>query len=177
MIIVSLVGLKKSGKTTCAEALVGEFKGRGMKTGTVKSMVRSDYTIDPRGKDTRRHREAGADFVISLAANEMAYIEKQRNRSRLDEFMRHVPGDAEMLICEGLADPDPGIIRIMVAESLEMLAETFRVRGPQDNVIALTGIVANHIKEHDLYPVFNCLEPDEARELADLILRAATSTR
>ena len=170
MIIVSLIGLKKCGKTTCVSALVREFKSRGMKTGTVKSMVQSKFTIDTEGKDTWRHQDAGADFVISLAKDELAYIEKRQSRSRLNEFMQYVPEDTDILICEGLEDPDPRIIRIILAKSPELLAETFEVRGLQKNVIALTGIMANETKSHNHYPVFNCTEPEGVKALVDLIM-------
>ena len=171
MIIVSLIGLKKCGKTTCVEALVREFKSRGMKVGTVKSMVQSNFTIDTEGKDTWRHQNAGADFIISLSKNELAYIEKRQSRSRLDEFIQYVPKDTEILICEGLTDTDPRILRIIVAKTPELLPETFEVRGAQENVIALTGIMANETKEHPEYPVFNCMRNSEVKELADLILQ------
>jgi len=170
MIIVSLIGLKKSGKTTCVEALVKEFKNRGMKVGTVKSMVSSRFTIDTEGKDTWRHQEAGADFVVSLSKDEIAYIEKRPGRSRLDEFVRFIPEDTDILICEGLEDADNRIIRILVAKSTDFLAETFEVRGEQENVIALTGIVANDIDDHEEYPVFNCTMAEDTKSLADLIL-------
>lgn len=170
MIIVSLIGLKKCGKTTCVEALVKEFKARGMKTGTVKSMVQSKFTIDTEGKDTWRHQNAGADFVISLSKDELAYIEKRQSRSRLDEFMQYVPEDTDILICEGLEDTDPRIIRIILAKSSELLAETFEIRGVQENIIALTGIMANETKEHGDYPVFNCTEPEGLKGLTELIL-------
>lgn len=170
MIIVSLIGLKKSGKTTCVEALVREFKSRGMKVGTVKSMVHSSFTIDKEGKDTCRHQQAGADFVVSLSKDELAYIEKRPNRSRLDEFLRFIPEDTDMLICEGLEDTDQRIIRILVAKSSDFLAETFRVRGAQENVIALTGIIANERPKDADYPVFDCTVGGEIKALADLIM-------
>jgi len=170
LIIVSLIGLKKCGKTTCVEALVKEFKARGLKTGTVKSMVQSKFTIDTEGKDTWRHQDAGADFVISLSKDELAYIEKRQSRSRLNEFMQYVPEDTDILICEGLEDPDPRIIRIILAKSPELLPETFEVRGAQDNVIALTGIIANDLNQHENLPIFNCLEPEGVKKLADLII-------
>jgi molybdopterin-guanine dinucleotide biosynthesis protein B len=171
MIIVSLIGLKKSGKTTCVEALVREFKARGKKVGTVKSMVHSKFTIDTEGKDTWRHQEAGADFVISLSKDEIAYIEKRPGRSRLDEFLRFISEDTDILICEGLEDTDQRIIRILVAKSSDFLAETFQVRGAQENVVALTGIIANETKKNENYPIFDCTMPDDTRALADLILR------
>ena len=86
--------------------------------------------------------------------------------------MEHVPDDTDILICEGLTDPDPRILRIIVARSPELLTETFEVRGAQENIIALTGIMANDTMEHPDYPVFNCMEPGGLSGLADLILKS-----
>lgn len=177
MIIVSLIGLKKSGKTTCVEALVREFKARGMKVGTVKSMVRSGFTIDTEGKDTWRHQKAGADFVISLSKNERAFIERRENRSSLEDILPLVPEGTEILVCEGVEDPDPCILRIVVAKSPEMLSETFDVRGAQENVIALTGIMANETHEHEEYPVFDCTNAEETSQLANLIIDRSNTNR
>ncbi len=171
MIIVSLIGLKKSGKTTCVEALVKEFKARGMKVGTVKSMVHSKFTIDTEGKDTWRHQQAGADFVISLSKSERAYIEKREINDSLKDALELVPEDCEILICEGLDDDDPRILKVILARSPELLEETFDVRGVKDGVIALSGIMANETKEHDEYPVFNCTKAWDVGILADLIIK------
>ena len=86
--------------------------------------------------------------------------------------MQYVPEDTDILICEGLEDQDSRIIRIILAKSPELLAETFEVRGHQKNVIALTGILANETKSHDDYPVFNCIEPEGVKDLADLIMES-----
>jgi molybdopterin-guanine dinucleotide biosynthesis protein MobB len=170
MLIVSLVGLKKSGKTTTAEALIREFKTRGLKVGAVKSMVHSQFTIDTPGKDTARHKEAGADFVISLSEGELAYIEKTDKRPSLEEILKFVPGDTEILICEGLETDDPRVKKVLVLESLGKLDETLKIRGVKSGVIALSGIMAGKVKKHDKWPVFDCTKPEEAKSLADLIL-------
>lgn len=171
MLIVSLVGLKKSGKTTTAGALIREFKARGMKVGAVKSMVHSRFTIDTPGKDTARHMEAGADFVISLSGGEMAYVEKTDKRPSLGEILKFVPGGTEILICEGLETDDPRVKKVLVLESLDKLDETLNIRGVKSGVIALSGIMAGKVKRHGRWPMFDCTKPDEAKKLADLILK------
>lgn len=173
MIIVSLIGLKKSGKTTCIEALVREFKSRGMKVGTVKSMVHNNFTIDTEGKDTWRHGQAGADFVISLSGDELAYLEKRGGRATLKEVMNFIPEDTEILICEGFEVEEPLVLKIVVAKSADFLDETFEIRGVKGGVIALTGIMANETNDHDEYPVFDCTESDGVKRLADLVLENA----
>jgi molybdopterin-guanine dinucleotide biosynthesis protein len=148
MIVVSLIGLKKCGKTTTAEALIREFKRRELRVGGVKSMPHSSFTIDVKGKDTWRHREAGADFVVSLSKDELVFMErwgKERGeegvnhentgsedgagRPGLEDVLRLVPGDTDVLVCEGLTQDDPRILRIVLARSPDLLVETFEVRG------------------------------------------------
>ncbi len=170
MIIVSLIGLKKCGKTTTAEALIGEFRSRGMKVGGVKWMIHDNFTIDTEGKDTWRHKQAGADFVISISRNEMAFVQDRPERPGLDDVLALAPDNTDILICEGLRDTTPNIIRVVVAKAMETLNETFEVRQVKGGVIALSGIMANETLEHPEYPVFNCTMPGGAKGLADLIL-------
>ena len=133
MIIVSLIGLKKCGKTTTAEALIREFKRRGYRVGGVKYMPHSTFTIDIKGKDTWRQKEAGADFVISLSKDEIAYMEPRNTgidqRPALKDLVRLVPAGTDILICEGLTEDDPGVLRVVLARSAELMQETFETRG------------------------------------------------
>jgi len=64
MATVCLVGPSDSGKTTLVESLVDELGDYG-RVATVKS-IHHDIEIDTPGKDTYRHREAGADTVVGL---------------------------------------------------------------------------------------------------------------
>ncbi len=173
MIVVSLIGLKKCGKTTTAEALIKEFKSRGYKVGGVKWMVHSRFTIDREGKDTWRHRDAGADFVISMSENELAFVGDRPERPVLDDVYKFVPEDTDILICEGLKDDSPYVQKVVLAKTLESLNETFKVREVSGRIIALSGIIANEVEEHPEYPIFDCTEPDGAQGLADLIIENA----
>ena len=170
MIIVSLIGLKKSGKTTTAEALISEFKSRGMKVGGVKWMVQSNFTIDTEGKDTWRQKRAGADFVLSMSKDELAFIQNRPERPSFDNILALVPDDTDILVCEGVESDISGMIRVIIAKSSELLTETFEVRNSGDGVIALSGIISNELNSYPDYPVFNCTEPDGVKGLADLIL-------
>ncbi|TQQ79619.1 molybdopterin-guanine dinucleotide biosynthesis protein B [Halonotius roseus] len=59
-----IVGPSDAGKTTLIESLVAELADSG-RVGTIKS-IHHDIEIDTPGKDTHRHRTAGADTVVGL---------------------------------------------------------------------------------------------------------------
>jgi len=170
MIIVSLIGLKKCGKTTTAEALIKEFKSRGLKVGGVKWMVHTNFTIDTEGKDTWRQKRAGADFVISMSKDEMAFVQNRPERPSLNDVLAMAPEDTDILICEGLMDSRPDVIKVVIAKAMETLNETFEVRDVHDGVIALSGIIANGDAKHPTLPILNCILPGGAKRLADLII-------
>jgi len=70
---VAVVGFKDSGKTRVVEALVGELTRRGLRVGTVKHTA-ENIDFDTPGKDTRRHRDAGAVATAILHDNAAAFF-------------------------------------------------------------------------------------------------------
>jgi molybdopterin-guanine dinucleotide biosynthesis protein MobB len=59
-----VVGRKNSGKTHLVVRLVRELRGRGLAVSTIKHTHHHDIELDAPGKDSWRHREAGAGEVI-----------------------------------------------------------------------------------------------------------------
>ena len=59
MKVYGVIGWKNAGKTSLMERLVAEITGRGFSVSTVKH-VHHDVDLDQPGKDTFRHRAAGA---------------------------------------------------------------------------------------------------------------------
>ncbi len=64
MRVVAIVGYKGSGKTTLIERLIGSALSRGLRVSTVKHAHHHDVELDTPGKDSFRHRKAGASEVI-----------------------------------------------------------------------------------------------------------------
>ena len=60
--IISIVGASNSGKTTYLERLIPELRQRGYRVGTLKHDVHG-FEMDREGKDTWRHRKAGAQTI------------------------------------------------------------------------------------------------------------------
>ena len=77
MNIYGVIGWKNAGKTSLMERLVAEISGRGFRVSTVKH-VHHDVDLDQPGKDTYRHRTAGAEEVVLASADRMALLREHR---------------------------------------------------------------------------------------------------
>jgi molybdopterin-guanine dinucleotide biosynthesis protein B len=75
--ILGVVGWRNSGKTTLVEALVREMTARGLRISTVKHAHHA-FDIDVPGKDSHRHREAGAHEVIVASGQRWALMHELR---------------------------------------------------------------------------------------------------
>lgn len=77
MRVYGVIGWKNSGKTSLMERLVAEITGRGFTVSTVKH-VHHDVDLDHPGKDTWRHRAAGASEVVLASAHRFAILREHR---------------------------------------------------------------------------------------------------
>ena len=77
MNIYGIVGWKNSGKTTLVERLVAEITGRGFTVSTIKH-AHHTFDIDHEGKDSHRHRSAGAGEVLLVSRNRWALMHENR---------------------------------------------------------------------------------------------------
>jgi len=68
MKIISIVGYKKTGKTTLVEKLVRTLKNHGS-VGTIKHL--NEHTINTHDTDTWKHANAGANVVIGITPHEL----------------------------------------------------------------------------------------------------------
>jgi molybdopterin-guanine dinucleotide biosynthesis protein MobB len=75
--VVGIVGWKNSGKTTLVEKLVQELTARGLRVSTIKH-AHHDFDIDHPGKDSYRHRLAGAHEVVVASAHRWALLHEHR---------------------------------------------------------------------------------------------------
>ena len=77
MKVYGVIGWKNAGKTGLMERLVAEITGRGFSVSTVKH-VHHDVDLDQPGKDTFRHRAAGAREVVLASAHRHAILTEHR---------------------------------------------------------------------------------------------------
>jgi molybdopterin-guanine dinucleotide biosynthesis protein B len=77
MKVYGVIGWKNSGKTSLMERLVADITGRGLGVSTVKH-VHHAVDLDQPGKDTFRHRAAGAREVVLASADRLALMVEHR---------------------------------------------------------------------------------------------------
>ena len=96
--VISIVGKSESGKTTLIEQLLPELKRRGYRIGVVKH-AHHGFDMDRKGKDSYRHKQAGADTVMIASPGRIAMIKDVRGE-RLDDLIPFFK-DMDLLITEG----------------------------------------------------------------------------
>ena len=77
MRIIGLAGWSGSGKTTLLSKLIPRLTARGLKVSTLKHAHHS-FDVDQPGKDSHRHRMAGATEVLISSANRWALVHELR---------------------------------------------------------------------------------------------------
>jgi molybdopterin-guanine dinucleotide biosynthesis protein MobB len=99
-----VIGGKNHGKTTLIVELVREFSRRGLAVGTIKH-THHQHELDVPGKDSHRHRMAGAKVVgiASPALNAVFVSTDGSQRGREDYYAQFEPlyAECELVLVEG----------------------------------------------------------------------------
>lgn len=101
MRLYGIVGWKNAGKTGLVERLVTEITSRGFSVSTVKH-AHHTFDVDHPGKDSYRHRHAGATEVLLSSGNRFALMHELRGAeepSLADLLARLSPVD--LVLIEG----------------------------------------------------------------------------
>ena len=101
MKVFGIAGYKNAGKTTLVVELLEHFRSLGWRVATVKHAHHA-FDIDHPGKDSFRHREAGAVETLIASANRWAHIVELNGRPEptLDDLLAQI-GDVDFVLIEG----------------------------------------------------------------------------
>lgn len=101
MRIFGVVGWKNSGKTGLVERLVSEITARGFSVATLKHAHHS-FDVDHQGKDSYRHREAGATEVLLASKQRWALMHELRGQDEpsLAQLLAHL-SPHDLVLIEG----------------------------------------------------------------------------
>jgi molybdopterin-guanine dinucleotide biosynthesis protein MobB len=147
MIVVAVVGSKKSGKTKTVEALVRGLTKRGYRVATAKHVSEQNFTIDTKGKDTWLHAQAGAKTVALVAPEELTTIRKVDTRSlALQEIVQTCGNGIDVVVLEGfrsLVEREPTVLKIVAVKNLQEATDASKQFDP---IIAFTGPITPSTK-------------------------------
>lgn len=105
MRVVCVAGYSDSGKTSLVEALVPALGELGS-VATVKS-IHHDVDVDAPGKDTYRHREAGAETVVGVGPSLRFQITKRGKEDGViveDVLSELAAEDYDYVVVEGFKE-------------------------------------------------------------------------
>lgn len=156
MKVVGIAGYSGSGKTTLVERLLPALKLRGLRVSVVKH-AHHNFDIDRAGKDTFRHREAGAFEVV---------VASDRRLALMREFERETVLTAHQLIAELYPGVDWVIVEGFKQSDL-LKIEVWRessgkpARYPDDDfVVAIATDSPQALPQATLRPVLDLNDPD-----------------
>ncbi len=98
--IVCFVGRSNSGKTTLLEKIIARLSALGYRVGTIKHDVHG-FDIDREGKDSWRHRRAGAKTVVISSPEKAAMIKGVETELDLDRIVFEFMHDVDIVLTEG----------------------------------------------------------------------------
>lgn len=156
MKVVGFAGYSGSGKTTLIERLIPALKLRGLRVSVVKHAHHS-FDIDTPGKDTHRHRDAGA-FEVVVASN------------RRLALMREFEQEAQLTVHQLIAELYDGVDWVIVEgfkQSNLLKVEVWRADAGKparymddDFIVAIATDAPAQLPEATLRPVLDLNDPD-----------------
>ncbi|HEY1502957.1 MAG TPA: molybdopterin-guanine dinucleotide biosynthesis protein B [Stellaceae bacterium] len=164
MHVFGLAGWSGSGKTTLMTRLLPALIQRGVSVSTIKHAHHA-FDVDQPGKDSYRHREAGATEVMVSSENRWALMHELRGNTEpaLEQLLRYM-SPVDLVIVEGfkraslpklevyravvgkplLAPADSDIIA--VASDLPVAGLGELPRFALDDVGAIAGFIIAHLR-------------------------------
>ncbi|MDB5744573.1 MAG: molybdopterin guanine dinucleotide biosynthesis accessory protein MobB [Polaromonas sp.] len=156
MKVVGFAGYSGSGKTTLVEKLIPALKLRGLRVSVVKH-AHHRFDIDHPGKDTFRHREAGAFEVVVASQNRLALMREFEQPCELTvhQLIAELYDGVDWVLVEGFKHSDLPKIEVWRASS----GKPTRYGG-DDFVVAIATDSPERLPSATLRPVLDLNAPD-----------------
>lgn len=152
----AIVGFSNSGKTTLLEKLIHEMVLRGIRVGTIKHDVHG-FDMDRPGKDTWRHKQAGASTTIISSPRQIGMVMDVNHDHDPLELISLMP-DMDLVLFEGYKSADIPKIEVFRME----VSEKIFCKG-DPNLIA---VVSD--RTHDI--AVPCFGHDDIGAIADFLI-------
>ncbi|RYX97426.1 MAG: molybdopterin-guanine dinucleotide biosynthesis protein B [Comamonadaceae bacterium] len=164
MNVVGFAGYSGSGKTTLVEKLIPALKRRGLRVSVVKH-AHHHFDVDQPGKDTYRHREAGAFEVVVASTKRLALMREFEQPAELTvhHLLAELYGGVDWVLVEGFRDSD--LLKIEIWRASTGHATRYL---DDDFIVAIATDSPDQLPEATLRPV---LDINDAEAVADYLVR------
>jgi len=156
MKVVGFAGYSGSGKTTLVERLIPVLRLQGLRVSVVKH-AHHRFDIDHPGKDTYRHREAGAFEVVIASNRRLALLREFEQETQLSvhQLLAELYEDVDWVLVEGFKDSDLQKIEVWRASANQP------ARYPDDDfIVALATDSPQALPQPTLRPVLDLNDPE-----------------
>ena len=109
---IAFVGRHNSGKTTLIEKVIAELVSRGLDVGSVKHHTHGNFEIDVPGKDSFRHKQAGASEVVIASPVKIARVRDVSAEVECSTIVDSMPGH-DVVVVEGYRQSGIPYIEVM----------------------------------------------------------------
>jgi molybdopterin-guanine dinucleotide biosynthesis protein B len=153
---IGFAGFSGSGKTTLVEGLIPALKLRGLRVSVVKH-AHHKFDIDHPGKDTFRHREAGAFEVVVASDRRLALLREFERPAELSvhQLIAELYDGVDWVLVEGFKQSNLLKVEVWRAESGKP------ARYPDDDfIVAIATDTPEQLPETTLRPVLDLNDPD-----------------
>ena len=149
MKVYGVMGWKNSGKTGLVERLVAEITARGLRVSTIKH-AHHDVDLDQPGKDTWRHRQAGALEVVMASARRYAILHETAGQEPPLAALLARMTPVDLVLVEGYKRDQHPKIEVLRAETGQPLIQPgdATVRAVASNA-GLSGLSVPHFDLDD----------------------------
>ena len=155
MKVVGFAGYSGSGKTTLIEQVIAQFKARGLRVSVIKH-AHHRFDIDHPGKDTHRHRSAGAFEVLIASRHRLALMREFERETELSvhQLIAELSADVDWVLVEGFRGSDLPKLEVWRAQT------GHPVLYPDDEgILAIATDVASRLPEPAARPRLDLDQP------------------
>jgi len=156
--IVSIVGKSNSGKTTLLEKLITELVRRGWRVATIKHNIHG-FQIDHEGKDSYRHKKAGAHITVLSSPVQLALVRDVDHDYSFAEIRDEFIRDVDIILAEGFKVNDYPKIEV---NRSELKRDLFNKK--EDGLIAVAS-------DTEIDAGVPCFDINDVKSIADFIER------
>jgi molybdopterin-guanine dinucleotide biosynthesis adapter protein len=156
MKVIGFAGFSGSGKTTLVEGLIPALKLRGLRVSVVKH-AHHKFDIDHPGKDTYRHREAGAFEVVVASSQRLALMREFEQPAKLSvhHLIAELYEGVDWVLVEGFKESN-----LLKIEVWRAAAGKPALYMDDDFVVAIATDSADRLPQPTLRPVLDLNDPD-----------------